>query len=286
MRFDDAFLRTLESLVLLARRLRTGERAGERPSPRTGASVEVRDYRSYVEGDDLRTVDWNVYARHGQLHVKQFSAERDLHAWVAVDVSESMGFFGKRDQALALAAAVGYVALARGDTLSWEAFAEKRLAGGEGLRGKGAGIGFLRALEAAPAGGKTDLRAAAPPHGASRGLAVVVSDFCDRGAREALHTMRPRGGNVVALHVVADEELKPVLEGPLRLTDAETGREVDVDADEATLARYREALLARWDALEAFCAREGMPYRRVLARAPLLDAVAALLKPGGALARR
>lgn len=286
MPFDDRFLQTLESLVLLARRLRTGERAGERPSPRDGASSEFRDYRSYVEGDDLRSVDWNVYARHEQLHVKRFAAERDLHAWVAVDVSDSMGFFGKREQALAVAAAVGYVALARGDTLSWGAFAERRVAGGEGLRGKGAGIGYLKALEGAPAGGKTDLRAAAPPPGASRGLAIVISDFCDRGAREALHALRPRGGNVVAIHVVADEELKPGLSGPLRLVDAETGRELDVDADEGMLAAYREALTGRWDALQAFCAREGMPYRRILARAPLLDAVAALLKPGGALARR
>ena len=61
---------------------------------------------------------------------------------------------------------------------------------------------------------------------------------------------------------------------------------MDVDADPATLARYREALTGRWNALEAFCAREGMPYRRVLAREPLLDAVAALMRPGGVLARR
>lgn len=286
MIFDDSFLRTLESLVLLARRLQTGDRAGDRPSPRAGTSSEFRDYRSYVEGDDLRSVDWNVYARFGQMHVKQFAAERDLHAWVAVDVSESMGFYGKREQALKVAAAVGYVALARGDTLSWGAFGEKHVAGAERLRGKGAGIGYLRGLEAAPSGGKTDLRAAAPPHGATRGLVVVASDFCDRGAREALRAMRPRGGNVVAIHVVAEEELKPRFDGPVRLADAETGAEMEIDADEATIARYRESLLARWDALEAFCAREGMPYRRVLATAPLLDAVAALLRPGGALSRR
>jgi len=286
MKFDDAFLRTLESLVLLARRLQTGTHQGERSTSRSGASLEFRDYRDYSPGDDLRYVDWNVFARHGQLHVKQFAAERDLHALLAVDVSGSMGFYGKREQALAVAAAIGYVALARGDTLSWTAFADRRMAGAESLRGKGRGMEFLRGLEAAPGGGATRVAAAAPADGRTRGLAVVVSDFCDRGAREALRALRPRGGNLVAIHIVADEEFNPPLEGPVRLADAETGQETDVDVADAVLERYRAALTARRDLLEKFCALEGMPYLRVLATAPLRDVVAALLRPGGALSRR
>ncbi|MBI2920560.1 MAG: DUF58 domain-containing protein [Planctomycetes bacterium] len=285
MKFDDAFLKSLESLLLLARRLQAGPLPGERTTPRAGASLEFREHRSYTPGDDLRYVDWNVFARHGQLHVKQFAAERDLQVLVAADVSASMGFWGKREQALSVAAALGYVALARGDTLSWAAFAERRLAGAEGLRGKSRAVDLLRGLEAAPAGaGPT--RVAAAGDGRARGLVVVISDFCDRATREALRGLRPRGGGLVAIHVVAEEEIRPPVAGAVRLVDAETGEEADADIDEAALDRYRAATQARWDALAAFCARESVPFQRVVASTPLREVVAALLRPGGALSRR
>jgi uncharacterized protein (DUF58 family) len=281
---DPPFLRTLESLVLLAGRLQTGRQAGERPAPRAGSSLEFRDYRSYAHGDDLRSVDWNVFARLDQLHVKQFAAERDLRVHVAVDVSASMRFFGKDRQALQLAAAVGYVALARGDTLSWAAFAERVVASGEGMRGKGRGLELLRGLDGAVGGGATRLEAAAAAGAA--GLVVVVSDFCARDASEKLLALRPRGGTLAALHVVAADEIRPGVRGAVRLVDAESGAELDLDADALALDRYRAATSGRWDALQRFCARESVPYLRVLAGSPVRDAVAALLRPGGVLARR
>ncbi|NUN50210.1 MAG: DUF58 domain-containing protein, partial [Candidatus Brocadiae bacterium] len=152
MRFDETFFRTLDSLVLLARRLQGGRLPGERPSPRPGSSLDFRGFRAYTPGDDLRSVDWNVFARLGRLHVKEFAAERDLEAHIAVDVSASMDFHGKRDQALAVAAVLGTVALSRGDTLSWCAFAEARLAGGTRMRGKGRRAELLRGLEEAGRG--------------------------------------------------------------------------------------------------------------------------------------
>ncbi len=79
MPFDERFLRTLEALDLMARRVVSGDERAERRAPRKGASVEFADYRRYVPGDEVRYIDWNVYARHGSLFVKEFSAEENVH---------------------------------------------------------------------------------------------------------------------------------------------------------------------------------------------------------------
>src|SRR3990172_8399336 len=107
------FLRKIERLSLVAKRLFPGTLRGERRSTKRGASVEFADYRNYTTGDDFRRVDWNVYARLEKLFLKLFVEEEDLHVYVLLDVSRSMEFgspskllYGKR-----IAAALSYIAL-------------------------------------------------------------------------------------------------------------------------------------------------------------------------------
>src|SRR2546429_8980116 len=90
--FSPEFLAQLERLSLLSRRTFRGSIKGERRSPRRGHSVEFADYRAYGHGDDLRYVDWNIYARLDRLHVKLFVAEEDLCLHLIVDASASMDF--------------------------------------------------------------------------------------------------------------------------------------------------------------------------------------------------
>ena len=96
--FDEAFLRRLETLELASRRLTAGRMKGERRSLRRGQSVEFADYRNYTAGDDLRQLDWNVYARLEKLFVKLFVEEEDVTVHVLVDASASMDF-GEPEQA-------------------------------------------------------------------------------------------------------------------------------------------------------------------------------------------
>ena len=107
------FLSQLERLSLLSRRSFRGRVKGERRSPRKGISVEFSDYRPYGVGDDLRYVDWNVYARLDRLYLKLFVDEEDLCLHLLVDASASMGFGdpSKLDHAARLAAALGFVGL-------------------------------------------------------------------------------------------------------------------------------------------------------------------------------
>src|SRR5258706_46120 len=107
------FLTQLERLSLLSRRSFRGRVKGERRSPRKGISVEFSDYRPYGVGDDLRYVDWNVYARLDRLYLKLFVDEEDLCLHLLVDASASMGFGepSKLDYSARLAGALGFVGL-------------------------------------------------------------------------------------------------------------------------------------------------------------------------------
>ncbi|HYP21391.1 MAG TPA: DUF58 domain-containing protein, partial [Chloroflexia bacterium] len=88
--FDAEFMRKLERLSLISRKLKAGRMKGERRSPRRGQSVEFADYRTYAPGDDLRRVDWNAYARMERLFLKLFQEEEDITVHILIDASKSM----------------------------------------------------------------------------------------------------------------------------------------------------------------------------------------------------
>ena len=147
MPFDAAFLRSLESLNLLARRVLAADDRAERLTPRKGASLEFADYRRYTPGDEIRYIDWNVYARHGNLFVKEFTAEENIHVSVLLDISRSMDFGGKFQAAKELAAALGYIGLANYDTLSLYTFGQEVRPIKKFLRGKGRALELLDAVD-------------------------------------------------------------------------------------------------------------------------------------------
>ncbi len=104
-------LAQLEQLQLVTRRRLAGRFAGEHRSPNFGSSLDFADYREYHPGDDYRRIDYPVYARTGQLFLRLFEAEDDVTIRILLDRSASMGFHGKLEQAIRLAAATGFVAL-------------------------------------------------------------------------------------------------------------------------------------------------------------------------------
>ena len=118
--FDETFLRRLEQLELASRRLTAGRMKGERRSVRRGQSVEFADYRNYSAGDDLRQLDWNVYARLERLFIKLFVEEEDVTVHVLVDASRSMDFGepNKLTFARRAAGALAYLGLAHLDRVS------------------------------------------------------------------------------------------------------------------------------------------------------------------------
>lgn len=251
--FDEAFLRQLERLLLLMRSPVRGGLKGGRRSVKRGQSVEFADYRDYSMGDDLRQLDWNVYARLEKLFVKLFVEEEDVTITLLVDASTSMAaghpqklLFAKR-----AAAALGYIGLASEDRVVVSALSGRTARRRAGLRGSGRVFRLLADLSAIDvADGPTDLVAAARHAGAQlrgRGVVVLLSDLLDPAADRVIRELAATGSELIVLHVLSPDELDPVLEGDLRLVDSETGERVDITADLATIDAYRERLVA-WKA--------------------------------------
>jgi uncharacterized protein (DUF58 family) len=251
--FDEAFLRQLERLLLLMRSPARGGLKGGRRSVKRGQSVEFADYRDYSMGDDLRQLDWNVYARLERLFVKLFVEEEDVTVTLLIDASASMAtgtpdklLFAKR-----AAAALGYIGLASEDRVAVTVLSGRTARRRAAMRGSGRVFRLLADLSAVTvAAGATDLVAAARHAAAQlsgRGVIVLLSDLLDPNADKVIRELAATGSELIVLHVLSPDELDPALEGDLRLVDTETGERVDITMDLATLDAYK-ARVADWKA--------------------------------------
>ncbi len=251
--FDERFLRQLERLLLLMRSPVRGGLKGGRRSVKRGQSVEFADYREYTLGDDLRQLDWNVYARLERLFVKLFIEEEDVTVTILVDASASMatGHPSKLTFAKRAAAALGYIGLASEDRVAVSALSGRIARRRPALRGSGRVFRLLSDLSAIePADGTTDLlaaarHAAAQLHG--RGVVVLLSDLLDPNADRVVRDLAATGSELIVMHVLSPDELDPPLEGDLRLVDTETGDRVDITADLTTIDAYK-ARMTDWKA--------------------------------------
>src|SRR5690349_15284326 len=158
--FDSEFLKKLEYLSLVSRRVFRGQLLAQRRTMQLGGGIEFADHRDYTPGDDFRYLDWNLYARHDELLLKRFQEEEDLHVYVLLDCSRSMAFGQplKFDYARQVAAALAYIALADLDRVAVVAFAGDVVADFPLTRGKARILSLLKFLEGLPAqGSQTDL---------------------------------------------------------------------------------------------------------------------------------
>ncbi len=153
------FLTRLERLELVSRKIFRGRLKGERRSPRKGQGVEFADYRNYVPGDDLRFIDWNTYARLDRLFLKMFVEEEDLHFYVLLDTSSSMGFGDptKLRYAKQVAAALGFIGLNRQDRVKIETLNQTLRQRSPALRGRRELPRMLSVLEKIEPAGPTAL---------------------------------------------------------------------------------------------------------------------------------
>src|SRR5687767_1693058 len=186
---DPSFMARLDQLDVMSRKMLAGKMKGERRSKRRGQSVEFADYRNYTVGDDLRFIDWNIYARLDKLFLKLFLEEEDLALYVLVDVSKSCDF-GDPNKALYMkkvAAALGYTGLVNYNRVSISAMSDGIVAETGGMRGRRRVtqmIDFVGKLQ--PAGGSHLAEACkrfALAH-RHKGVCVVISDFFDKGGYE------------------------------------------------------------------------------------------------------
>jgi len=282
--FDEGFLRQLERLGLLMKQPVRGGLKGGRRSVKRGQSVEFADYRDYTLGDDLRQLDWNVFARLEKLFVKLFIEEEDVTISFLLDASPSMAF-GRPEKLLfakRAAAALGYIGLGSEDRVVVTALTGRTARRQGGLRGSGRVFRLLANLSSIrPSDGPTDLVAAAR-HAAAmlsgRGVVVLISDLLDPGADRVIRELAATGSELIVLHVLSPDELDPPIEGDLRLVDSESGDGIDVTVDLAALDDYKARLAAWQDGLADLAAKRRASYVPLSSDVPLSDLVFAELR--------
>jgi uncharacterized protein (DUF58 family) len=287
--FDDEFLRRLDELAIVSRKLAVGRAKGERRTLRKGAGVEFVDYRPYAVGDDLRYVDWNIYSRLNRLVLKLFVEEEDLCLHLLLDGSASMRFGqpAKFDYACQVAAALGYIGLTNLERVAFGLFADSMTRTLRPRRGRGQILPLLHFLQEVEAAGATATNASLTDYAVrSRvpGVAVVLTDLLDPGGyADGLKALQQRRFEVFVLHVVSEDELQPGLAGDLTLLDAEGGESRQVSVDRRAIERYQERLRQHFAEAESFCTRHHMDYLRTSTAVPFQDLVLRHLRQGGFL---
>lgn len=258
-------LRKLEQAAVASRHLLVGRTQGERRSARRGSSVEFADFRAYTPGDDLRYLDWNAYARLQRLFLKLFVEEEDLHVYVLLDGSQSMGFGtpAKFDWGLQMAAALGYMTLCSGDRVQVFAHSDGHGTHLRPLRGRGRAPELFDWLQQLEPGGVTDLPAAAQwllrtiP---APGLLFVISDLLTPGWEPALKALAAGRGEVCVLQVLAPEEFEPHLQGDLKLLDSESEAACEVTLGASVMRRYQQERDHFLGEVGALCQRYGFSH--------------------------
>jgi uncharacterized protein (DUF58 family) len=261
---DPEFLARLEQLELVSRKIFLGRMKGERRSKRKGQSVEFADYRNYVIGDDLRFLDWNLYARLDRLFIRLFQEEEDLHVYILLDNSLSMDFGtpSKLHVAKQVAAALGFIGLVNMDRVVMEAFNERLVQSLPPLRGRRSLWRMMDFLQQLQPAGPSDLRQALRAFSikcSGKGIVILVSDFMDKGGyEEALRYLVARQLDIYVIQMLSQEEIDPEVVGDLRLVDVEDDDTAEITVSAPLLKRYKQNLAAYRAALYEFCVRRGI----------------------------
>ena len=280
------FLRKLEQLTLVSKKVFLGQLKGERRSARRGTSVEFADFRNYTLGDDLRYIDWNTFARLEKLFLKLFIEEEDLHVYLLVDGSQSMqyGAPSKWDYARRIAAALGYIGLTNYDRVGATVFSDRMRDHLAPLRGRQQVFVYFDFLERAQTGGQTSLAASLNDFALrSRrpGLAIVVSDFFDPEWEVGLKALLHRRFQVSAVQVLDRTEVRPEYVGDLKLVDCETGEEREITVSAGLLKDYHKAVDQFCGGIQETCRRYGADYLLTITDQPFEDLILKWLRTAG-----
>lgn len=260
MLFPTDFLTRVEYLSIISKRVFRGALLAQRRTMQMGSGIEFSDHREYVNGDDLRYLDWNIYARYGDLLLKRFQEEQDLYVYLMLDCSRSMAFGNpaKYDLARQLTAALAYIALADLDRIAIIAYADGILTEFPVTRGKARILSIMKFLENTPTSGSdTNLGRAVQGllhRGSRNGLTVILSDlFDEHGFQRGLDQLRYRkfDGHVIQIH--DPKEADPDLLGDAELVDMETESVRKVTVTERNLRNYKRLFQDHQAAVREYC---------------------------------
>lgn len=279
---DPAVLAGISSLDLLAKTVVDGFVAGLHRSPDFGFSQEFAEYRAYTPGDDLRHVDWNLFARTERCYLKRYRGESNSQLTVLLDASKSMEFTSgppsKIDYARYLAAALFYLAIRnQRDAAGLIVFDDELREYVRPSTRPGQLARLFAALEQAAPRARTDFAKPFKHFLDSlhrRGIAIAISDFYEspEAIVEHLAPLRFHGNEVILFHILDPEEIRPSMKGPAILVDVETDRRIEV-IPEYTKTAYRAKIEAHIEDLRSRARGAGMDYQLLVTDQPLDQAL-------------
>jgi uncharacterized protein (DUF58 family) len=240
-----------------------------------------------VPGDDLRSLDWNLYARLDKLIIKLFLEEEDLHFFTLIDASLSMDFGQptKLQYAKQLAAALGFVGLIRADRVRIETLGQSVANRGPVLRGRRGVWRMLDYLDGIEAGETISLADGVKNfcvRNTGKGVVVLITDLMDKnGYESALRYLVSQRMDVYVIHVLSQEELDPDVIGDLKLVDVEDRDIAEITVSAPLLARYKSTLNAFVSGAQEFCNRRGMNYLLANNQTPVKDLIGSYLRRRG-----
>jgi uncharacterized protein (DUF58 family) len=275
---DPAVLAGISSLDLLAKTVVDGFVAGLHRSPEFGFSQEFAEYRAYAPGDDLRHVDWNLFARTERCYLKRYRGETNSQLVILLDASNSMQYTSsppkKMDYARFIAASLFYLAIRnQHDAAGLIVFDDELREYVRPSTRQGQLARLFAGLEQAEPRARTDF--AKPLRHFQellhrRGIVIVISDFYEEPETivRAIEPLRFHGNDVVLFHILDPQEIRPVLNGPTILVDLETDREIEV-IPEYTKTTYRTKMEAHIEQLRSRTRAAGMDYQLLVTDQPL-----------------
>ncbi len=278
-------IKRISRLELRARHIVEGFLSGMHRSPYFGQSVEFLQHREYAIGDDLRHVDWKVWARQDRLYVKQYEEDTNMRCTLLVDVSNSMrygnGALDKYEYACTVAASLAYLILRQQDSVGSVSF-DERVRIKVPTRAKHNHIlSIIESLNVSEPADKTNLYGMFRDIAESyprRGMMIVVSDLLSdpEGTVRGLRLLRQRGHDVMVFHIMDDDELDFPFAGPTRFEGLES--EVHLNCNPRSLREgYMEALDEFLTDVRRGCARNGVDYALIRTSQPLDAALASYL---------
>jgi len=278
---DPAILAGISDLDLVARTVVEGFISGLHRSPDFGFSQEFAEYRAYSQGDDLRHIDWNVFARSERCYLKRYRGETNTRLVILLDASASMGFgsqpVNKLDYARFLTASLFYLANQQRDAAGLLVFDDEVRNYLAPSTRHGQLSRLLHAIEGARLGTRTDFQKPflhCQQFLPRRGMVVVVSDFYEDPDRviRTVEPLRFRGNELILFHVLDPQEIAPGFRQPMLLVDMETRDTLEVSPEYAR-AEYRQKIDSHIEALRDKARSAGMDYYLLETNRPLDEAL-------------
>ncbi len=285
--FDSEFLKKLEYLYIVSKKIFAGRIKAERRSTRRGVSVEFADYRNYTAGDDFRYIDWNAFARLDELLLKLYEEREDLHIYFLVDVSQSMtyGELPKLIYAKRVAAALAYIGLSNLDRIGITAFNTIDMNRLPTERGKAKIFTVLNFLDQINGSGETDMEHAFQNfvhQTKRRGLVVLISDLFDpKGFAAGLNMLKFQKHDLFVIHIIDEKEAEPSLLGDYHLVDVETNQLRPVTINENHIKRYQALFQKYCDDLDRYCRQREISLVRTMTKAPFEELILRIFRMGG-----